>query len=402
MTVGATGRGNAIPTEEEMRSRAAALVPRLRELAPEADRLRRLPKESVDLVKSNDLLRTILSPNCRGFGFSMRAHLDVVSTLAEGCGATAWVVGVGHAHSWLLGHFPRDAQTDVFGRDPNTLVSAVIAPRGKAVKEADGSFLLNGRWPFASGCEHAEWLLLGAEIFDAGGAKIDEGDLLVPTKSITILDDWHVAGLQGTGSATVVAKDLAVPAYRMLSLPDLIDRKARGYDAPDSDWLLRAQAVPVLGLCICGAAIGLARAALEEFRRVVKGKAIAYTNHVSDDWIPTQATLGHVAAMIHAAELVLYRVADDIDRFARLAQPMSEEMRGRIRMDCSYGVRLLMEAVDKLMIGGGASVLSLKSCIQRAARDLRAINMHALLVIDASAEIYGRILLGKGSNSPIY
>jgi hypothetical protein len=29
------------------------------------------------------------------------------------------------------------------------------------------------------------------------------------------------------------------------------------------------------------------------------------------------------------------------------------------------------------------------------------VNMHALLLFDTSAEIYGRVLLGKGSNSPI-
>jgi 3-hydroxy-9,10-secoandrosta-1,3,5(10)-triene-9,17-dione monooxygenase len=402
MAVDAEGRVIKNPTEAKMKARAAALVPQLRELAAEADRLRRLPEKAIELIRAQDLLRTILSPSCGGFGLSMRAHLDVVSTLAEGCGATAWVVGVGHAHSWLLGHFSRAAQTEVYGRDPNTLVSAVIAPRGKATRQTDGSLILNGRWPFASGCEHAEWLLLGAEILDGAGAAIDEADLLVPTKDVTILDDWYVAGLQGTGSATVVAKNVAVPAHRALSLPGLIEGKAPGYDAPDSDWLLRAQAVPVLGLCICGAALGLARAARREFTRIVKGKAIAYTNHIADDWIPTQTTLGHAAAMINAAELVLYRVADDIDHYARLGHQMAPEMRARIRMDCSYGVRLSMEAVDRLFIGGGASVLSLNNSLQRASRDLHAINMHALLVIDASAEIYGRVLLGKNSNSPIY
>jgi alkylation response protein AidB-like acyl-CoA dehydrogenase len=106
--------------------------------------------------------------------------------------------------------------------------------------------------------------------------------------------------------------------------------------------------------------------------------------------------------MIHAAELVLYRAADDIDAEAKANRRMSVEMRARIRMDCSYAVRVLMEAVDKLFVNSGASGLSLKGSIQRAARDLHAINMHALLLFDASAEIYGRVLLGKGSNSPIY
>jgi 3-hydroxy-9,10-secoandrosta-1,3,5(10)-triene-9,17-dione monooxygenase len=386
---------------DDHKGRARAVVDQLRALAPEADRIRRLPKESVALIKAHGLGRTIQPKSCGGEAHSMRAHVDVISTIAEGCGATGWVFGVGQAHSWMMGHFPRRAQEEVYGSDPNALVSAVIGPRGKAVKRADGTYLLNGFWPFASGCEHSDWLFLGAEVFDESGAKIDEADLMLPAKDVEIKDDWHVAGLQGTGSATVVVKDAIVPAHRYLSLPPWLESEAPTFSVGDDQWLTRAQAIPVLGLCISTAALGIARNALAEFRRVVPGKKIVYTNHISDEWIPTQVALGHAATMIHAAELVLYRIADDIDAYARRGEKMPMELRGRIRMDCSYAVRSLLEAVDKLMINSGASGLSLKGSIQRASRDLHAINMHALLLFETSAEIYGRVLLGKGSNTSI-
>jgi 3-hydroxy-9,10-secoandrosta-1,3,5(10)-triene-9,17-dione monooxygenase len=389
-------------TADDLKVRARALAADLKRLAPEAEKLRRLPRESVELVRRAGLFRTIQPKNCGGYALSMRAHVDVVSTIGEGCGATGWVLGVCQAHSWMLGHFPKAAQEDVYGQEPNTIVSAVIGPRGRAVKQRDGSFVLNGVWPFGSGCEHSQWLLLGSEIYDADGSMIDEAALLVPTREIEIRDDWYTAGLQGTGSNTLVAKDILVPAHRALSLPSWLEGQSSSFDVGDDAWLTRAQAVPVLGLCISTAALGVARDALAEFRRIVPGKKIAYTSHIADDWIPTQTALGHAAAMIHAAELVLYRAADDIDAEAKANRRMSVEMRARIRMDCSYAVRVLMEAVDKLFVNSGASGLSLKGSIQRAARDLHAINMHALLLFDASAEIYGRVLLGKGSNSPIY
>ena len=114
------------------------------------------------------MLRTILPKACGGEAHSMRVHLDVISALAEGCSSTAWVVGVGQAHTWLMGHFSEQAQNDVYGDGPDVLVSAVIGPRGKAVRRADGSYLLSGFWPFGSGCRHSRWLLLGAE--SSGGA----------------------------------------------------------------------------------------------------------------------------------------------------------------------------------------------------------------------------------------
>ncbi|WP_245331338.1 hypothetical protein [Mesorhizobium sophorae] len=72
---------------------------------------------------------------------------------------------------------------------------------------------MNGFWPFASGNAAARWLLLGAEVFDEAGNKLDEGDLAVPTGDAEQIDDWHVAGLQGNSKAAsftyeMVATDL--------------------------------------------------------------------------------------------------------------------------------------------------------------------------------------------------
>src|SRR5262249_46331405 len=145
-----------------------------------------------------------------GHQAGLHAHVDVVRTLARGCASTAWCVGVVHAHSWLMAHCPERAQNETYGGDPDTLISAVIAPRGNALR-VNGGYRLNGFWPFGSNSEHAQWLFLGAVICDAGGAVIDEADLLVPTRDITIRDDWNVAGLRGTGSCSIVAKDVFVP-----------------------------------------------------------------------------------------------------------------------------------------------------------------------------------------------
>ena len=157
----------------------------------------------------------------------------------------------------------------------------------------------------------------------------------------------------------------------------------------------------MLGLCIASSATGVARGAMDEFVKVVPGKTVMYTAHVSHDWIPVQTALGEAAAMINAAELVVYRVADDIDDYAARGEKMPIELRARIRMDLAFAPRLCRDAVEKLYTIGGAAGLSLKSPIQRAARNLQAINMHGLLLYDAGAELYGRVLLGLDPGTPI-
>jgi 3-hydroxy-9,10-secoandrosta-1,3,5(10)-triene-9,17-dione monooxygenase len=386
---------------DEVKAIAEKLIEDLRRNAAKAEEFRRVPDESIELLKSSGLLGVLQPASCGGRQLTMRAHVDAVATIGRGCNATAWVLGVYHAHSWLMGHMDRKAQVDVYGKDPNTAIAAVIGPRGKAVRQADGSYTLSGFWPFASGNAAAGWLLLGAELFNEAGDKLDEGDLLVPIADVDVLDDWHVAGLQGTGSSSIRCKDVSIPAHRYLSLAALLDSNTSPYNDPQGPALYKSQAGPVLGLCVASSATGVARGALEEFVKVVPGKKVMYTAHTSHEWIPLQTALGEAAAMINAAELILYKVADDIDNYAGRGERMPVELRGRIRMDIAYVVRLCRDAVEKLYTIGGAAGLSLKSPIQRAARNLQATNMHGLLLQEPAAELYGRILLGMDPGTPI-
>ncbi len=198
----------------------------------------------------------------------------------------------------------------------------MIGARGKAVRKADGTYSLNGFWPFASGNSASNWLLLGTEVFNEDGVKLDEGDLLVPASDVERLDDWHVAGLQGTGSNSIRCANVVVPAHRYLSLSALLENNTPAYNDPAGPALYKSQAGPVLGMCIASSATGVARGALEEFLKVVPGKKVSYTGYVSHEWMPLQIALGEAAAMINAAELVIYRAADDVDEYAARGEKM--------------------------------------------------------------------------------
>src|SRR5690606_28378219 len=161
-----------------------------------------------------------------------------------------------HAHSWFMALFPEAAQQETYGANPDAIISAVISPRGKA-QIVEGGYILNGFWPFGSGCEHSDWLFLGAEVLDGKGQVVDAADLLVPTADVTIKADWNVVGLRGTGSCSIVAKDVFVPKHRYLSLPGSIEGRAPGVAIHDG-WLYRSAVVPVLTLALAPAALGMA------------------------------------------------------------------------------------------------------------------------------------------------
>jgi 3-hydroxy-9,10-secoandrosta-1,3,5(10)-triene-9,17-dione monooxygenase len=389
-----------MPDHNEMMARAASLTDPLRKRAAEADQLRRLPDANVAALQEAGLLKVLQPRRYGGYQLSLHTHVDTVAAVARGCGSTAWCMGVIHAHSWLMGSFPQAAQEETYGAKADTVISAVIAPRGKA-SPAEGGYVLNGFWPFASGCQHSSWLLLGAQILDRSGATVDEADLLVPTSEIVIRDDWNVVGLRGTGSCSVVAKDVFVPRHRYLSLPGLIEGKTPGA-APHEGSLYKSAAVPVLVLALTPAALGMAETALEAFAERLPGREIAYTNHiVQRDSPTTHRQVADAATRIHVARLLLHRCVDDIEAAAQRGAMLEFATRARIRMDCAHAVRQCLDAVETLFLACGGSGIGEANPVQRAWRDLHAVNMHGALALDTNQEMFGRVVLGLEPNTTL-
>ena len=380
--------------------RARELIPELRERAAQTALDRRLPVTNIDVLRRSGALKTIQAKRNGGYALGIRSHLDVMSALGRGCGSTAWVAGVVQAHSWLASHFPEQGQDDVYGANPDTIVSAVIGPRGKATRTADG-FHLEGVWPFGSGCERADWLLLGGIVFDEDGNELDQGDFMVPVSSVTIKDDWYVSGLTGTGSCTIVITGVDVPAHRFLSLPGLIMGNSPGAHLHGDDWVQRCAPVPVLTIALCGGAIGIARQALDDFPSAIKGKVIAYTADPQEPHPFTHIRIGDAASRIREGELLLYSVADELDAAALANVEVPFLRRAEMRNDCATAVRRLLEGVEILFRESGATGVRTSSPMNRALADLQAINNHGLMKLETNQEMYGRLLLGLEPNTPL-
>ena len=100
-------------------------------------------------------------------------------------------------------------------RDARVPVSAVATPTAVA-RPVAGGYRVTGRWAFNTGCLDAHWAFLGAMqegVDDSAGHMV----VLVPYSELEIHDDWYVSGLVGTGSCTVSADDVLVPARTVFS-----------------------------------------------------------------------------------------------------------------------------------------------------------------------------------------
>ena len=94
----------------------------------------------------------------------------------------------------------------------------------------DGGCRLSGVGSFCSGCDNAQWQLLGGMIPQPGAAA-KPGFFLLRSADCVIDDNWHTMGLAGTGSKNIVARDAFVPAHRTLAFAELTEATAPGMRA---------------------------------------------------------------------------------------------------------------------------------------------------------------------------
>src|SRR5437667_2054672 len=191
--------------ERAMLERARALIPRLADRAPAAAAARQLPAETIAEYHAAGILR-ILQPRRFG-GIQGRFSLfsQIVEELTYGCASSAWVYAVLGEHQWIIASYPEQAQIDVWGDDPDAVAASSLAPRAAATP-VPGGWRLSGHYSFSSGCDHAQWAILGVFLGEIGDPRTI-AYLLVPLAETEILDDWQVLGLAGTGGQSLTGSE---------------------------------------------------------------------------------------------------------------------------------------------------------------------------------------------------
>ncbi len=210
--------------------RIGNIADELRERAWEAERLGRLPDETVKMLKSAGNIRLLQPKSFGGYEVHPREFAETVMATAALDPASGWINGVVGVHPYQLAYAdPRVAQ-EVWATDADTWVASPYAPQGVA-KPVEGGYLFNGRWQFSSGTDHCDWIILGALLGDTEGNPVQPPQMIhmiLPRKDYEIVEDsWNVVGLRGTGSKDVIVKDAFVPEYRTMNATKVMDGTAQ-------------------------------------------------------------------------------------------------------------------------------------------------------------------------------
>ncbi|MFP6712577.1 MAG: acyl-CoA dehydrogenase family protein [Rhodospirillales bacterium] len=379
---------------------AKKLAPIFRERAIEAEELRRMPDETVADIVASGIPRMCQPKRFGGAELPWDALVEVVIELGKGCGSQAWVADVFSEHNCHLGHFPNEAQHDVWDDNPEALISTSYAPTGKA-ERVDGGWKLSGRWGFSSGVEHSSWTILGVLLPDADGEKSEDGPgrgyghghhfMLVPAADRIVLDTWHTIGLAGTGSHDVTVEDTFVPDHRVLDTRLTAVAKSPGAEHNTAPVFK----MPHLGFAqpsLAGVAVGIASGAVADFEEMLKTRKVR--GKLLGDIQGLQLRLAEASAEIEAARLLAMSTAQENMDLIVSGKVLDMADLGRSRRNAAYAVKLAKAATQRVFEATGGQGIYVGQPIQRAFRDIQAAASHIALGWDLSATIYSKQALG--------
>jgi alkylation response protein AidB-like acyl-CoA dehydrogenase len=359
----ATRIGQTILTGEQILANIRALRPMLGERSDEIDELRCLPDDIVEELRRAGVFRMMMPRIWGGPEMNPMQVNEALEELALGNASAAWCAMIqidgGLYSGWMDDRVARQMYTRL-----DMPTSTVLRPLGRA-RKVDGGYVVNGRWPFASGCRHADWFAGGCFVFEqdgstqaanASGAPLFKM-IIARREEFTIHDTWHTTGLRGTGSNDIEAVDLHVPFERTFDF-ESVPRDGTLYGWP-----------AMLCAKIPGVALGIARHAIETVStamREKKEKSEAVALAVAD------------AHTLHAsARAYLYESLNALWRRLSTGQRPDERERAAVFLSRAHAFQASRQAVQLMFDAYGAgAIYGRTSTLDRSLRDINTACQH--------------------------
>jgi indole-3-acetate monooxygenase len=361
-----------------------------------AEELRTLPHDAVAILRSLGLFWLKTPAELGGTPLPPVEFSDVIEELSYVDTSTAWAAMIGNGCNGLAGGWlPADGALQVFGNGSDgvrTVVAGQLVPRGTGHPVKDG-YLVSGRWSFSSGIVHADWVI-GAFKPSGGdpGAADDgtaEGGLgrmvvfLVPKAQVEVIDNWHVAGLQGTGSLDFSLDGVFVPQELTYGLGSAA---VRGGD------LFRLGMPAFVSNEVPPLAIGLARRALDDMTELATHTARFPGGPTVSERAVFHKELGRAETRIRAARAIHREAMAAAWESAVAGTVPGEEIQLAVTTASIYAVETCADVVSDLFRYGGGRVLALSNPMQRHLRNVLAARQH-LALSEENYEAAGRYLL---------
>ena len=378
---------------------ARAMIPVLRERAAEAERIRRIPERTIADLREAGLWRILRPERFGGRAADFGLMIDVAIELGRGCGSTSWVYINLIAHNWMLPYWPPRAADDIWGENPEALIgSTLVFPAGR-LEPADGGYRFSGRWPYASGIDASDWLMLGAMATRRSEDRASPRVVLARAADVEVIDTWHVSGLCGTGSKDVACENVFVPEHMVLD--PLHSREGYTPGTEDLADAYKFPLIPFIPHLVAAPMIGIAQAAYDDYVAFLAGQTSIYNRSRVGEHVTVQLKVAEAGLLVDTARLLVRENWVECHRLiAERRRPVLID-RARWRRDAAHAASCAVRAVDLLHAVRGATANYLTADLQRQFRDIHAAAHQIHLSWDINGAEFGRIAAGLPATNAI-
>ena len=386
------------PTQRAEKRRALLeAVERVRETltigADEAEALTTLPAATVEALATAGLFALKLPTVLGGAEADPVTQLEVIEAVTYIDASAGWCTMIGAGSLGLLGSFLADeaiAQIFVDGHVPTT--AGVVRPTGTAVP-VDGGYRVSGRWPFASGIRHAQWLAAGTLVHHEASGPPERCMAVFPTTAAQVHDNWQVAGLQGTGSCDFSVVDLFVPEAFVWHLVHA--QPQRGGPLYHLGW------PGFVANEHAAFALGIGRRALDALIELAQAKRRGFGQPNALAARPAvQRAVGEGELRLRAARALACEIFEEAWTTVCAGHPPPPRLQAAMRSVATLTTEVAVDVTTCAFRYTGGTALYLPHILQRCLRDINAAAQH-LMVSDVAYENYGQFLLGLPNANPM-
>ncbi|HEX9871440.1 MAG TPA: acyl-CoA dehydrogenase family protein, partial [Candidatus Tectomicrobia bacterium] len=322
---------------------ALNLVPRIRAMRDELQTARRVPPSLVQALAEAGLFQLHLPGSMGGPELPPLTTFRVIEEISKVDGSVGWCTMIANGACFFASRLRAEVGRELFGQPPDVRIAGSLRPEGKAYP-VDGGYRVQGRWDFASGIDHARWLLCTCTVMDGDASRLTPAGtpelryLLVPANVATIADTWSVVGMCGTGSHDFIVDDVFVPTPHTFSFTEAPDEAGALYH-------------PRLLLIVAwtdtvGNALGIARGAIDACIELATYSRSTSAATLLRDRPLVQTRIGEAEAILNAARAYVIDAVGTAWEAVCAGMPDPGREIAQARLAITHGMHEAVRAVD--------------------------------------------------------
>jgi alkylation response protein AidB-like acyl-CoA dehydrogenase len=384
---------------EEKRAALLAAVEGVRETvtshADEAEAMATLPPATVDALITSGLLTLKLPTVLGGAEADPVTQVEVIEALSAMEPSAGWCTMIGATGIGLPAAFLAEAAVAQIFAGGHIPTAAIVAmPTGQAIPMDDGAYRVSGRWAFVSGVRHAQWITAGVRVIRAGDASPEQRMMSFPAAAAQIHDNWHVAGLQGTGSCDVSLTEYVVP--------DAFTWEPQHAQPQRGGPLYRLGLPGFVANEHAAFALGVGRCALETVMALARSKRRGFTPSPSHlEARPAfQRAVGMGDLRLRAARALVLEIFAEAWATLCAGQLPSPRLQAEMRSVAAFATEVAADVTTQAFRYAGGTAVYRTQRLQRYLRDINVAAQH-LIVGDIAYETHGQFALGLPDADPM-